>query len=244
MNTKSLQGKVALVTGAGRGIGRAIAVTLAEEGVAVAVLSRTEHELQETVQEIEKQNGKALPFIADVTHPEQIQPCVGTILQKWGQIDILINNAGFAKFKPFEELTLEEWKQTIDVNLTGTFIVTQSVLPNMIQRKTGSIINISSVSGLRPIPKQSAYCASKHGVIGLTTTLAMEMKPYNIRVHAICPGGVVTRLSQENMSERDMSDWMMPEDVAHTVMYLLTQHPRATTDIIYLRRYGSVPLGG
>lgn len=244
MKTMSLQGKVALITGAGRGIGRAIALTLAQEDVAVAVLARTEKEVQETVKEIEKQKGRALPFIADITQAEPIRRCVETILQKWNQIDILINNAGFAKFKPFEELSLEEWKQTIDVNLTGTFIVTQSVLPNMIQRKSGTIINISSVSGLRPIPKQSAYCASKHGVIGLTTTLAMEMKPYNIRVHAICPGGVITRLSQENMSERDMSDWMMPEDVAHTVLYLLTQHPRATTDIIYLRRYGSVPLGG
>ncbi len=244
MNTQSLQGKVALITGAGRGIGKALALTLAEEGVAVAVLARTEAEVKETTEEIKEQKGRVLPFTADITRPEQIQQCVDSILQKWGQIDILINNAGFAKFKPFEELTLEEWKQTIEVNLTGTFIVTKAVLPNMIQRRSGSIINISSVSGLRPIPKQSAYCASKHGVIGLTTTLAMEMKPYHIRVHAICPGGVVTRLSQENMSERDMSDWMMPEDVAHTVMYLLTQHPRATTDIIYLRRYGSVPLGG
>ncbi len=181
MNTQSLNGKVALITGAGRGIGRAIALTLAQEGVAVAVLARTEAEVRETANEIEKQNGKALPFTADITNPEQIQQCVDNILQKWGQIDILVNNAGFAKFKPFEELTLEEWKHTIDVNLTGTFIVTRATLPNMIQRRSGSIINISSVSGLRPIPKQSAYCASKHGVIGLTTTLAMEMKSYNMQ---------------------------------------------------------------
>ncbi len=244
MDMQKLEGKVALVTGAGRGIGRAISLALAQEGAYVGALARTETEVKETVAEIQKQGGKAIPLIADVTQPEQVQNCVNTILKKWGKIDILVNNAGFAKFKPFEEMTLEEWKQTIDVNLTGTFIVTKAVLPDMIGRKSGSIINISSVSGLRPIPKQSAYCASKHGVIGLTTTLAIEMKPYNIRVHAICPGGVITKLSLENMSERDMTDWMLPEDVAHTVMYLLTQSPRATTDIIHLRRYGSVPLGG
>ncbi len=244
MNIQLLQGKVALITGAGRGIGKAIALTLAQKGVRVAVLARTATEVQETESEISNRGGEALSLVGDITDMNRIQECVDGIHQKWGTINILINNAGFGKFKPFEELSLEEWKQTIDINLTGTFIVTKAVLPDMIQQRGGSIINISSVSGLRPIPKQSAYCASKHGVIGLTTTLAMEMKPYNIRVHAICPGGVITKLSQENMSERDMSDWMEPEDVAHTVVYLLTQNPRATTDIIYLRRYGSVPLGG
>jgi 3-oxoacyl-[acyl-carrier protein] reductase len=241
---ESLQGKIALVTGAGRGIGKAISMELANAGVSVAVLARTESEVRETAEKIDKLHGAALPLTADVTNPEQIQQCVENIIQRWGKLDILINNAGFARFKPFTELSLEEWKQTIEVNLTGTFIVTKAVLPYMIARNSGSIINISSNSGLRPIPKQSAYCAAKHGVIGLTKTLAMELKPYGIRVHAICPGGVITRLSEENMPERDKSNWMQPEDVAHAVMYLLTQHPRATTDIIYLRRYDSVPLGG
>ena len=142
------------------------------------------------------------------------------------------------------ELTLEEWKRTLDVNLTGIFLCAQAVLPGMIARRSGQIINISSVSGLRPIPRQSAYCASKHGVNGLTTTLAMEVKEYGVRVHAICPGGVATRLTQENMPERDKSDWMTAEDVAHTALYLASLGPRATTDIIYLRRFTSVPLGG
>ncbi|HOK09654.1 MAG TPA: SDR family oxidoreductase [Candidatus Hydrogenedens sp.] len=239
-----LKGKVAIVTGAGRGIGRAIALTLADAGISVAILSRTESEVQETAKQILAKGGNVLPIVADVTESEQIRQCVNSVIQQWGRIHILVNNAGFARFKPFIELTLDEWNQTLNVNLTGTFIVTKAVVPHMIEHKEGIIINISSVSGLRPIPNQSAYCASKHGVNGLTTTLAMELKPYNIRVHAICPGGVLTRLSEENMPERDKSDWMLPEDVAHTVMYFLTQHPRATTDIIYLRRYGSVPLGG
>ena len=241
---QSLQGKIALVTGAGRGIGKAISMALAQAGVSVAVLACTESEVKETADEISKLHVEALPLTADVTNLEQIKQCVENIIHRWGQLDILINNAGFARFKPFIELSLEEWKQTIEVNLTGTFIVSKCILPYMIAINSGSIINISSNSGLRPIPKQSAYCAAKHGVIGLTKTLAMELKPYNIRVHAICPGGVITRLGEENMPERDKSNWMQPEDVAHAVMYLLTQHPRATTDIIYLRRYDSVPLGG
>jgi 3-oxoacyl-[acyl-carrier protein] reductase len=161
-----------------------------------------------------------------------------------GRIDVLVNNAGYACFKPFMELSLEEWRRTLDVNLTGTFLVTRAVLPDMTARRSGRIINMSSVSGLRPIMHQSVYCASKHGIIGLTTTLAMELRPYDIRVHAICPGGVATRLSEEAMPGRDKSDWMTPEDVAHTALYLASLGPRATTDIIYLRRFGSVPLGG
>lgn len=244
MHLDQYRGKIGLVTGAGRGIGQAIAFKMAEIGMKVGVLARTEQEVIDTVSAIQNKGGYALPLIADVTNVEEVTRSVNQVLQCCGRIDVLVNNAGFAKFKPFRDLSLEEWNQTIAVNLTGTFIVTKAVLPSMIEQKSGVIINISSVAGLRPIPHQSAYCSAKHGIIGLTTTLAMELKEYNIRVHAICPGGVITRLSEENMPERDKSDWMLPEDVAHSVIYLLSQSPRATTDIIYLRRYGSVPLGG
>jgi NAD(P)-dependent dehydrogenase (short-subunit alcohol dehydrogenase family) len=114
----------------------------------------------------------------------------------------------------------------------------------MVARKSGRIINISSVSGLRPILHQSAYCASKHALNGLTTALALELREHGIFVHAICPGGVATRLSEEAMPQRDRSAWMTPEDVAHTALYLASLGPRATTDLIYLRRFTSVPLGG
>ncbi|MCX8064731.1 MAG: SDR family oxidoreductase [Candidatus Hydrogenedentes bacterium] len=239
-----LAGKVAIITGGGRGIGRAIALTIAEHGVNVGVLARSELEVNETVELARGKRVEAIPLIADVSKPDDVKRAVDGVIAKWGRIDILVNNAGFARFKPFVEMSIEDWKQTIDVNLTGTFLMTKAVVPYMIERREGVIINISSVAGLKPLLNQSAYCASKHGVNGLTTTLAMELKRYNIRVHAICPGGVVTRLSEENMPERDKTDWMLPGDVAHSVMYLLTLSPRATTDIIYLRRYNSVPLGG
>ncbi|MBM3290456.1 MAG: SDR family oxidoreductase, partial [Candidatus Hydrogenedentes bacterium] len=162
----------------------------------------------------------------------------------FGQIDILVNNAGYACFKPFAELSVEEWRRTIDVNLTGAFLCTKAVLPSMIAHGGGRIINISSVAGLKPLAEQSAYCASKHGLNGLSKVLAMELRPHNIAVHTICPGGVDTRLAQDAMPGRDKSDWMAPEDIAHACLYLATLSPRATTDEIVVQRFNSVPIGG
>jgi len=239
-----LEGKSALVTGAGRGIGRAIAETFAREGCDVALIARTLSELEETAALIRAAGRRALVLDGDVSVPEQVNRAVSAALDSFGKIDILINNAGYACFKPFMELSLEEWRRTLDVNLTGIFLCTRAVLPDMISRRSGCIINLSSVSGLRPISRQSVYCASKHGVNGLSATLAMEVREYGIRVHALCPGGVATRLTEEAMPERDRSDWMRPEDVAHSALYLATLGPRATVDVVYLRRFGSVPLGG
>ena len=239
-----LEGKSAFITGAGRGIGRAIAVAFAEQGCGVAVAARTRSEIDETGALVREKGQEALLLECDVSADDEVNSAVDAALEHFGKIDILVNNAGYACFKPFMELAPEEWRRTLDVNLTGAFLCTRAVLPGMIARRSGRIINISSVSGLRPIMKQSAYCASKFGMNGMTKTLAMEMKEHGIRVHAICPGGVLTRLSQENMGERDMTDWMLPEDVAHTALHLASMSDRATTDIIYLRRFGSVPLGG
>lgn len=239
-----LAGKTALITGAGRGIGRAIALAFAEQGCDIAAAARTESELAETAALVEQRGRRALTIPCDVADPSQVAAMTQAALAAFGGVDILVNNAGYACFKPFMELRLEEWRRTLDVNMTGIFLCCQALLPHMIARRSGCIINLSSVSGLRPIMHQSAYCASKHGVNGLSVTLAMELKAHNIRVHALCPGGVKTRLSDEAMPERDKSDWMTPEDVAHTALYLASLGPNATTDIIYLRRFGSVPLGG
>jgi 3-oxoacyl-[acyl-carrier protein] reductase len=239
-----LKGMTAFITGAGRGIGRGIARAFAEQGCDIAAAARTEPEVMETAALVEGLGRKALGLVCDVADPASVNAAVERALGAFGKIDILVNNAGYACFKPFMELSLDEWQRTLDVNLTGIFLCTRAVLPGMIARGSGRIINISSVSGLRPILRQSAYCASKHGVNGLTSTLAMELRPYGIRVHAICPGGVTTRLSEENMADRDKSDWMTPEDVAHTALYLASMSSRATTDMVYLRRFGSVPLGG
>jgi len=237
-----LQGKTALITGAGRGIGRAIAEAFAAQGCHVAALARTQSEIDETVAGLAQHGVKALAHCCDVTDPESVRTAFAAVDEALGAVDILVNNAGAARFKPFAELTLADWQATMDANLTSTFLCTQAVLPGMIARRSGKIINVSSVSGLKPIAEQSAYCAAKHGVNGLTKTLALELKQYGIGVHAICPGGVVTRLAEDAMPDRDKTGWMLPEDIAHTALYLATQSERATSDIVHIRRFESEPL--
>ncbi|MBX7259244.1 MAG: SDR family oxidoreductase [Candidatus Hydrogenedentes bacterium] len=239
-----LKGKTILVTGAGRGIGRGIAVAFAARGCAVVAAARTKSEVDETVKLVEDAGVPALGVVCDVTDATQVRAMVDSALKQFGAIDILVNNAGYACFKPFTELTPEEWQRTLDVNLTAPFYCTQAVLPSMMARRSGRIINISSVAGLKPILNQSAYCASKFGLNGLTRTLALELRAYGIGVHSICPGGVDTRLAQEAMPDRDKTDWMTPEDIAETCIYLASLSPRAAVDEIMIRRFDSVPLGG
>ncbi|GMU94270.1 MAG: 2-deoxy-D-gluconate 3-dehydrogenase [Candidatus Hydrogenedentota bacterium] len=239
-----LKGKTALITGAGRGIGQGVALAFARQGCDIAAAARTANEVNATVDAVRRMGRRALALIVDVSKPRDVRGMVDATLETFGRIDILVNNAGYACFKPFVDLSLEEWQRTIDVNLTGVFLATKAVLPSMISRKTGRIINISSVAGLKPIVEQSAYCASKHGLSGLTKVLAMELREHGIGVHAICPGGVDTRLAQEAMPDRDKSDWMSPEDIAHACLYLAGLSPRATTDEIVVRRFNSAPIGG
>ena len=239
-----LKNTTAIITGAGRGIGRGIALAFAREGCRVALLARSSEELAETARMIGGAGGESMVCACDVTDEMQVEGSVGTVLARWPEIHILVNNAGYGCFKPFQELSICEWRRTLDVNLTGAFLMIRAVLPSMLARHAGRIINVSSVAGLKPIPKQSAYCASKYGLNGLTQVLAMELREYGIAVHAICPGGVATRLSEENMPERDKTGWMTPEDVAHAALYLATLHPGATTDILPIRRFDSTPIGG
>jgi 3-oxoacyl-[acyl-carrier protein] reductase len=238
----SLKGKTAIITGAGRGIGRAIAEAFALQGCAIAALARTQAEIDETVSRLASTGVRAMAICCDVTDAAAVQQAFGQVEARLGAPDILVNNAGMARFKPFAELTLEDWSATIDANLTSIFLCTQAVLPAMMARRAGKIINISSVSGLKPIAEQSAYCAAKHAVNGLTKTLALELRAYGIGVHAICPGGVATRLAEDAMPDRDKSGWMQPEDIAHAALYLATQSSRATSDIVHIRRFDSEPL--
>lgn len=242
MSSLLLQGKHALITGGGRGIGRAIAEAFSAQGCRITVLARTQREIDETAARIQAAGGEALAVCGDVTDPVSVDGAFTRAEAAFGPVDILVNNAGMARFKPFAELTLADWRETMDANLTSVFVCTQRALPAMMARRAGRIINISSVSGLKPIAEQSAYCAAKHGVNGLTKTLALELHPFGIGVHAICPGGVVTRLAEEAMPERDKTGWMQPEDVAHAALFLAAQSERAATDIVHLRRFDSAPL--
>lgn len=237
----SLQQKVVVITGAGRGIGRAMVQAFAAAGARVVAAARSEEELAETVASVAPR-GSALGVSCDVADPEAVTRLAQATEAHFGTADVLINNAGFAAFSSFTATTREQWQRTLDVNLTGPYFVTQAFLPAMIARRSGRIINVSSVAGLKGIEEQSAYCASKHGLNGLTKVLAMELRRYGIGVHAICPGGVDTRLAQEAMPERDKTDWMTPEDIAQAALYLCSLSPRVAVDFLTLRRFDSVPL--
>jgi 3-oxoacyl-[acyl-carrier protein] reductase len=234
--------KTALVTGAGRGIGKAIALALAEAGFTLALTARTETELKAVQTSIHNQGGKAEIFPADLSREEEVLTLAARVEERFETVDLLVNNAGAALFKPLWEITPEEWRLSLDTNLTSVFLLTRALLPSMMKRKSGRIINISSVTGHKAIADQAAYCAAKHGLNGFTKSLALELRPYNIAVHAICPGGVDTRLSREAMPDRDKSNWMTPADIAQAVLYLCALSPQTAVDFLTLRRFESEPL--
>ena len=236
-----LKDKVVVITGAGRGIGRAMVEAFAAAGARVVAAARTGAELAEAVAAVAP-HGRAIGVECDVCDPQAVAQLAQSTTHHFGPADILINNAGYADFHAFADLSLETWQRTLDVNLTGPFLVTQAFLPAMIARRSGRIINVSSVAGHKGIEHQSAYCASKHGLNGLTKVLAMELREYNIGVHAICPGGVDTRLAQQAMPDRDKTDWLQPEDIAQSALYLCSLSPRAAVDFLTMRRFDSTPL--
>ena len=184
-----LQGKKALVTGGGAGIGEAIALAFAREGADVAVASRNASNLKRVAQEIEAMGRKALAITADIAYEDQVKEMVGATLAEFGRIDVLVNNSGIpGLFRDVADMDLEDWTRVLAVNLTGTMLCCRQVLKDMKPRKTGNIINISSMAGRRGSPQRSSYVASKWGMHGFTLTLAMEVGPDNIRVNCICPG--------------------------------------------------------
>jgi 3-oxoacyl-[acyl-carrier protein] reductase len=225
---KSLAGKTAIITGAGRGIGRAAAIALAKEGVHIGLIGRTFDNLEKVTSELSELDDINFSAVAaDVADPEAVAPAVEHIQADLGPIDILINNAGIAKFGGFLELTPEEWENIIKVNLMGVYHVTRAVLPQMIERKSGDIINISSTAGQKGAPVTSAYSASKFAVLGLTDSLMLEVRKHNIRVSALTPSTVATDLAiEQNLTDGNPEKVMQPEDLAEFMVAQLKIHPR------------------
>lgn len=222
-----LKNKNALITGAGKGIGKAIALALAKEGVNVILLARTQDEIENVAAKARSLRVKALAITADVADINSVNSAVEKALTEFKTIDILINNAGIAAFGNFLELEPADWERIIQVNLMGTYYVTRAVLPNMIERKTGDIINISSTAGLNGNALTSAYSASKFAVLGLTDSLMQEVRKHNIRVTALTPSTVATDMAKElNLTDGNPDKVMQSEDIAELIIAQLKLNRR------------------
>jgi 3-oxoacyl-[acyl-carrier protein] reductase len=222
-----LKNKNALITGAGKGIGKAIALALAKEGVNIILVARTQEEIDSVAAKVRSLRVKALAITADVADINSVNSAVEKALAEFGTIDILINNAGIAAFGKFLELEPTDWERIIQVNLMGTYYVTRAVLPNMIERQTGDIINISSTAGLSGNALTSAYSASKFAVLGLTESLMQEVRKHNIRVTALTPSTVATDMAKElKLTDGNPETVMQAEDMAELIIAQLKLNRR------------------
>jgi len=225
-----LKGRVAIITGAGRGIGKEIAMTLASEGASVAVLGRSET-AKETAQEITKMKGNAIAVVADVSDSKQVQEAVKNVLKKFGRIDILVNNAGIYRSSFLAQMKEEEWDEVMSVDLKGVFNCTKAVLPAMMKQKYGKIVNISSIAGTSlGFTGSTHYSAAKAGIIGFTQALAMEIAQFGINVNSVAPGAIETNMLKDAMGEaaQDFAKQVplgrlgKPKDIANTVLFLVS----------------------
>jgi NAD(P)-dependent dehydrogenase (short-subunit alcohol dehydrogenase family) len=224
--TGPLSGQTAVVTGASRGIGRAIALRLAEAGAEVALWARSVDALQGVAEEIGAMGGRAQPFACDVTDAALVTRTADQVRRTLAPVRIVVNNAGAVLRKPTLEIDDAEWRRIIAVNLDGTFYVTRAFLPDL-TRTGGRIINISSIAGREGTPLLAAYCAAKHGVVGLTRALAEELRTAKVSVNAICPGSVDTGMLREGMPGANPD--MTPDDIARTAFFLAHTAPPALT---------------
>ncbi|RKY00741.1 MAG: hypothetical protein DRP54_04965 [Spirochaetes bacterium] len=237
----NLKGQVALVTGAGRGIGRSVAIRIADLGAHVVLAARSKEQLEKVSEEIRAKNRLSSVFSTDVGDEKQVERLFNFIKKELGRLDILVNNAGIGRFGSLVDFPVESFDELYRVNLRGVFLCCQQAMRIMMRAKKGYIINISSVVGFKGYPNQSAYTATKHGVMGLTKSLAVEAQEYNIRVSVIMPGGVETDLAMIARPDLNPKILMSPEDIADAVEYLLSISDRAAVDEIYIRRKSSKP---
>jgi 2-deoxy-D-gluconate 3-dehydrogenase len=238
-----LSNKIALVTGGGRGLGRAIALAFAEAGADVAVASRTRSELEEVAKEIASRNRRGLAVEADVTDSASVAQMVQATRKEFGRIDVLVNSAGVAWVSRIADTDDDVWKLIIETNLTGTFYSCREVVRLMVEQKTGSIINIASVAGAKGPPGLGAYAASKGGVIALTRVLALENVRHNLRVNAIAPGYFRTGMNAPVLDDPVMGPKIIsripmrragrPEEIGPLAVYLASDQASFVTGEVY-----------
>ena len=228
-----LKNKVAIITGARQGMGKSYALTLAKAGAKVVVADISQEDCEKVVEEIKKAGGEALAVKCDVSKKEEVDNMVKAAVDKWGKVDILVNNAGICQFKPFLEITEEEWDRTIDINLKGYFLCAQAAAKEMVKQKSGAIVNIASIAmgqmgvGFATL---AHYSASKGGIVAMTETMAIELGPYNIRVNAIAPGAIDTPMIDPVKQDPKTMEGILarlplhrvgkPEEVSNLVLFL------------------------
>jgi NAD(P)-dependent dehydrogenase (short-subunit alcohol dehydrogenase family) len=239
--TKQLAGKVAIVTGASRGIGRAISIALAQEAATVILAARSTQKLQETAEQVTEAGGKAEIVVTELTEEESIKNLVRVSDEKFGRLDILVNNAGVTHSAKLEKTATKDWQRCMLINARAPFILCREALPLLKKAKAGYIINIASVVGVKGYPLQSAYTSSKHALRGMTISLAEELRGSNIRVHLLCPGGVDTDLVQKVRPDIKKDELIQPEEIAELVLYLVTHKGNAVIDELHIRRAASTP---
>ena len=231
-----LTNKIAIITGARSGMGKTHAIALAKAGAKVVVADISEEDCQKVVDEIKKQGGEALAIKCDVSKRKEVEEMVKKTIEEFGKVDILVNNAGICQFKPFLELTEEEWDRTLDINLKGYFLCAQAVAKEMAKQKSGVIVNVASVAmgqvgiGMATI---AHYCASKGGIVAMTEALAVELAPYNIRVNAVAPGMIETPMIDAVKQDPKQMETMLtrvpmgragkPEEVSNLVLFLASE---------------------
>lgn len=236
-----LSGKVAIVTGASRGIGRAISVALAKEGAAIVLAARSIEKLQGAAELVENAGGKAEIVVTELTDEESIKNLVKATNEKFGRLDILVNNAGVTHLARLEETKTADWERLFTVNARAPFILCREALPMLKKSEAGCIINIASVVGVKGYPLQSAYTASKHALRGMTISLAEELKGSNIKVHLLCPGGVDTGMVSRVRPDINKDELIGADEIAELVVYLVTHKGNAVIDELHIRRVTASP---
>lgn len=228
--------ELAVVTGATSGIGKALTEGLADRGAAVAICSRDRLGVEHLAAELRQEGSKALGVDCDVRDEAQVQAFAERVLREVGTPTILINNAGVGRFAPVAEMSLDTWDEVFDVNLRGMFLVTRAFLPAMLAKGRGAIVNMSSLAGRNGFAGGAAYCASKHGVLGFSKSLMMEVRQRGIRVIAVCPGSVNTPFFDDGTPfQPNREKILAPEDVARVVLDALELNERATVSEIDIR---------
>jgi NAD(P)-dependent dehydrogenase (short-subunit alcohol dehydrogenase family) len=232
MNDASKGTPCALIVGGGRGLGKTVALTLARAGYAVVIAARTQSQIEQVAAEAPALNAGALAVVADATQPAQVERLVSAAIEQYGQIDVLVNCAGEALIKPTVENSDSDWQRIISSNLTSVFLTCRAVMPHMMQRRAGHIVNIASRVARDGAPNVAAYSAAKSGVVGFSKALGLELKPFGVKVSVICPGPMDTPMRWAATPDWDRSKVIQPQRIADLIA-LLVASPDTTVDEVY-----------